>query len=102
MRAGGKVRDLFNRQKFYGFLKIIQEELKVPAKQLARAENKHLLNMFARFAFSMMVYQHGCLDAARQGVKQHNALTHNGTRQGQMQASLRAEVSLKEAMRNFR
>jgi len=59
LKEGGKVRDLFNRQKFCGFLKVIQEELKIPAKQLARAENKHLLNRFARFAFSMMVYQHG-------------------------------------------
>ena len=58
LRGGGKIRDLVNPQKFATFLKIVQDEFKVTTKQLIRNENKHLLGMFSRFAFSLMLYHH--------------------------------------------
>jgi hypothetical protein len=89
MREGGKIKDLFNPNTFSVFLKLVKEEFKITTKNLLNKKNKHLLTKYSRSAFSLMLYHHMHMDKANESVRKTNSITHNGTRVGQLTATMR-------------
>lgn len=67
-----------------------------------KKENGHVLSIFSRFAFSLMLYHHMMMDKGRERVNKHNSMTMNGTREGQVPAPLVTQLKMKEKMKIFR